>query len=128
MCVLRRQRRGGGVLLFIYKYIPGLHTASLLAVPASFTVVSVQGLYLAHCVLASSLALNVPLAQRSHLAGFPFWAATNFLPAAHFVTDTDKKHDTVLRCVCVSVFVCLRRVGRGGQNLNLYILQLVVKI
>ena len=74
--------------------IPGLHTASLLAVPGSFTVVSVQALCLAHSVLASSLALNVPLTQVSHLAGFPFWAATNFLPAAHFVTDTNKTHDT----------------------------------
>ena len=46
-------------------------------------------------MLASSLALNVPLAQGSHLAGFPFWAATNFLPAAHFVTDTNKTDGTL---------------------------------
>merc|ERR1719201_1273116 len=66
--------------------VAGLHTASLLAVPASFTVVSGQALCLAHSVLASSLALNVPLAQASHFAAFPLLAGTNFLPAAHFVT------------------------------------------
>ena len=76
--------------MHVYKQTnkPGLHTASLLAVPASFTVVSGQGLCLAHSVLLSSLALNVPLAQVSHFAGFPLLAATNFLPAAHFVTGT----------------------------------------
>ena len=72
--------------------IPVLHTASLLAVPADFTVVSAQGLCLAHSVLASSLALNVPLAQFSHFGGFPLLAATNFLPAAHFVTATNTTH------------------------------------
>ena len=83
--------------------VPGLHTASLLGVPASFTLVSVQGLCLAHSVLASSLALNVPLAQVSHFEGFPFLAATNFLPAAHFVTVTNATHGVMIAVVAVVV-------------------------
>ena len=101
MCVFNVSR------VYVNKHIPGLHTVSLLGVPASFIVVSAQALCLAHSVLASLLALNVPLAQGSHLAGFPFWAATNFLPAAHFVTDTNKTHGTLLRCACVCVCVCV---------------------
>ena len=72
--------------------IPGLHTASLLAVPGYFTVVSIQGLCLVHSVLASLLELNVPLAQGWHLAGVPFLAATNFLPTPHFVTGHNTTH------------------------------------
>ena len=72
--------------------IPGLHTASLLVVPASFTVLSIQALCLAHSVLASSLALNVPLAQFSHFEGFAPLEGTNFLPAAHFMTVAKTTH------------------------------------
>ena len=99
----------------MYKYILGLHTASLLAVPGSFTVVSVQGLCLVHSLLASWLALNVPGGQASHLAGFPFWAGTNFLPAAHSVTDTNTTHTThecYIERVCARV--CDER--RGGNK------------
>ena len=80
---------------------PGLHTASLLGVPATFTVVSTQGLCMAHSVLRPSSVLNVPLAQGSHFAAFPFLKlkGTNFLPAAHFVTDTRIMHG--LRVVVV---------------------------
>ena len=86
----------------IYENIRGLHTASLLGVPASFTVVSVQGLCAVHFVLSSSLALNVPLEQSSHFAEFPSLAATNFLPAAHFVimAVTKTMHGAIV-CVCV---------------------------
>ena len=56
--------------------------------PFVFVALSSQVLCLAHASLASSLALNVPLAQASHFAAFAPFFGTNFLPAAHFVTGT----------------------------------------
>ena len=65
----------------------------VLAVVLAVVVVVVVVLF-EHFVLLSWLALNVPRGQGSHLAGFPFWAGTNFLPAAHLVTGTNNTHDT----------------------------------
>ena len=98
--------------------IPGLHTASLIVVPSFFTVVSAQALCLAHSVLLSSLALNVPVAQASHFAGSPLLAATNFLPAAHLVTGINTTHGdgaiVVVVVVVVVQYVCVC-AGKGRE-------------
>ena len=94
MCVSR---------VYIYIYIPGLHTASLLGVPLSFTPLSAQVLCLAHSVLASCLALNVPSGQGSHvgidilrqLTNKLSW--TSFLPAGHFATARNTTHGVIRR-------------------------------
>ena len=63
--------------------------------PFVFVALSSQVLCVAHSSLASCLALNVPLAQASHVTCAPF-LGTNLLPTSHFVTVT-KDNGTVER-------------------------------
>ena len=64
--------------------IPGAHALSLVRSPGVWMLLSSQVFSAVHSVLASWSSLKKPEAQTSHL---PIAAATNFLPAAHLVTD-----------------------------------------